>query len=114
MSENEIIEANRLIAVFMGGVFETNLPFAYTKSGWFCTPANNHMSIAQDHDLKYHLLWEWIMPVAKKCRFETNILNEEFSNLDSAIQNSLCNCEISNVFDTVIDFIKWYNAQSFS
>lgn len=59
-------ESNKLIAQFMGGIYRTDLPFTYTKSGWENTPANDNKQIAQDYDLKYHCDWSWLMPVIEK------------------------------------------------
>lgn len=122
MSHKEVSEGNKLIAEFMGGEFETNLPFTYTKSGWVNTPANSSRQIAQDYDLKYHSDFNWLMPVVEKIeklKFEIHIYShynwKEPNRVvicdwrDNIIINNSSDHKIEGLFKSIIEFIKWYN-----
>jgi hypothetical protein len=88
---------NKLIAEFMG------LEEIYT-------PLLNIYEISEtetclETDLAYHTDWNWLMPVVKKCREESN---DEDSYWE-AIYYSLVDLDIDNVYIAVVEFIKWYN-----
>lgn len=108
METNDIIEGNKLIAEFMGatpirGEYDMYQVIEDIKDG------ENEKHFFIPNEMEFNSSWNWLMPVVKKCRFETNHLNERFTQLDIAIQNALCNCEIQNIFETVVDFINWYD-----
>lgn len=122
MTNEEILNGNTLIAVFMGGEFRTDLPFTYTKEGWVNTPANDNMQIAQNYDLKYHSSWDWLMPVVEKIEdlddkfyfvkihsggcFIHPINNTKAYNVK---QYQAGKSKIEMVYATVVEFIEWYN-----
>jgi hypothetical protein len=82
---------NELIAEFMG----------LNKTAYKDTPPI--MS-----NLKYHTLWDWLMPVVE------NILNvcSESDNMESyyTIVDGIPNIEAT--YKAVVEFIKWYNQQA--
>jgi len=54
--------------------------------------------------MEYHISWDWLMPVAKKCiNPEDN--TEGWDNLAVA----LTTCNIEEVYQAVVEFIKEYN-----
>ena len=62
------------------------------------------MSIYKESEYKYHTEWNWLMPVAKKCiNPEDN--TEGWDNLAVA----LTTCNIDEVYQAVVEFIKTYN-----
>lgn len=61
-------------------------------------------------DLKFHSHWEWIMPVVFKILFKTGF-TKEGEPFIFAIQTALGNCEITNLWKTVIRFLEWHNQQ---
>lgn len=126
MSKENIIKNNELIAEFMGGKYETNLPFAYTKSGWTDTPANSSNQIVQSHTFKYNSSWDWLMPVIEKIQklgyvcviygnycniIEKDLFTKKYDgegfNIDY-YSESIDNV-IEAVYKCAIEFIKWYN-----
>jgi hypothetical protein len=111
MTQQEIIEGNKLIAEFMGGIFETNLPFTHTKHGWIDTPANDGKQIAQDYDLKYHSSWDWLMPVIKKIHeLDISIDNEVGSARQyNVVGSSIGPVTIESTWQACVEFIKYYN-----
>ena len=85
MSEQEIIEGNKLIAEFMGG---ENHPFLIPyipepDDIWFSVenhPEERHPdngSMWKLNELKYHSSWDWLMPVVEKIE-SLNIRNNGY------------------------------------
>jgi hypothetical protein len=66
MEQNEIIEGNKLIALFMGWK-----EMAHTKlKDWIITEIIESQECTKKqcalHQLKFHSSWDWLMPVGKK------------------------------------------------
>ena len=79
---------NKLIAEFMGVDYvdiDTNLE-------------NNK-------ELQYHTSWDWLMPVVESC-FER--LDDRDHSADE-IKRQLLVCNMSGVYDAVVEFIKEHN-----
>ena len=134
MSEQEILEGNKLIAEFMGGVFrEINNPY-YGDNSF------NVVSLVMYEDgekkfltyemngLKYHCSWDWLMPVVEKI--------EELSSLGGIVTIVQGQCRITSrmagdhtvmankshyitmgtkgkllaTYEAVVEFVKWYNS----
>ena len=116
MSEQEIIEGNKLIAKF------------FTEEKLF-----NHSIIlhgfSEDNDLffdsqlKFHSSWNWLMPVVLKINTMDNFdYSVKIFTMDCQIENSKgeiivrCECKynpdelINSVWEAVVEFIKWYNS----
>lgn len=119
MTNEEIIEGNKLIAKFMGGKFRKskdkntlNKYFDLKDKGYFY----------YENEICYHASWDWIMPVVEKIEsfgFYTNILSADNDNKKHAMHITLVNEEeqyslwyeskILAVYKAVVEFIKWYN-----
>jgi len=121
MSENEIIEGNRLIANFLG--FQYNSQKTYLNQ-------------------KYHSSWDWLMPVVNKienigsiveihgtrhalekinlhsCRIHYSVFNtvtDKYVADETVLfkYNTKFNIsKINCVYEAVVEFIKWYNKQN--
>jgi len=121
MSENEIIEGNRLIANFLG--FQYNSQKTYLNQ-------------------KYHSSWDWLMPVVNKienigsiveihgtrhalekinlhsCRIHYSVFNtvtDKYVADETVLfkYNTKFNIsKINCVYEAVVEFIKWYNQQN--
>ena len=102
-----IIENNKLIAEFLVNN-EGNL--VKIRDGVYSTIDENE--VPDDHltinDLKYHEDWNQLIDVVRKCRLNSN---EEDSYWES-IYYSLTELDIYNVYNAVVEFIKWYNKQN--
>lgn len=83
---------NKLIAEFMG--YEV-------KHGKCYSPKYKDGTIAP---MQYHISWDWLMPVAKKC-INPEVNTEGWDNLAVA----LTTCNIDEVYEAVVEFIKEYN-----
>ena len=80
-------ENNKLIAEFMK-VDQVDIDYAFNEHG----------------QLKYHLSWDWLMPVIEKI----TELCEEPQELDELKHALLC-VDIKSVYFIVVEFIKEYN-----
>jgi len=107
MTQQEIIEGNKLIAEFMGFLFDESKTDDHkfysesTQGGWTSKRYVNP---------KYHSSWDWLMPVVEK-------INETCKNtgyVDDIILFDLhiVGCAISDVWQGCIDYIRWFNTQS--
>ncbi len=112
-----IVGHNELIAEFMGAKGTVDYHNNSGLSSCYWTGGNRingyALSPCSAEELKYHLSWDWLMPVIKKCR-ETiepidrfgacsKWIKELFNNEDIFSDN------ISNTHDDAVKFIKCYN-----
>lgn len=115
MSQQEIYDANKLIAEFMGGKLKKgyfgnygyDLPKkikTYRNCGkdWWCITA-----------LDYNISWDWLMPVLQKIH---NGIIEESIELDAdgnylwtLIEESIKLFNIKAAHYNTVKFINWYN-----
>jgi|ERR1035437_2115565 hypothetical protein len=107
MVGRKIIEGNKLIAEFVGKeVPHTQMTFAGNRITTYVK-----VSDLGDEDWKrvmlcYHSSWNYLMPVVEK------ILKTDTGTLDVYslyVSDSLRTANINDVFEAVIDYIKWYN-----
>lgn len=112
MEAAEILEGNKLIAYFMGGIKHDDLL-------WTLKIKNNDKAyyILQTR-FKYHLDWSWLMPVIEKieegnfgfkmCRKVVEVYIDDTKEviLKTKEQNRL-----ASLYKAVVEFIKWYNNQ---
>lgn len=115
MTQEEILEGNKLIAQFMG---ETLLPI---KEGDLYPIITCTTGLKQT---RYHASWDWLMPVVEKIESFDN------SNIDSrvSIERNTCSIYYDNrsdlyefnawndgwskiqiTYSHIVEFIKWYN-----
>jgi hypothetical protein len=113
-----IEEKNRMIAEFMGvnknnnGTYELPQFGRLNLGGEFKTEFN-------DTQLKYHLSWEWLMPVVEEIeendRFDVEILQFGTIIKDNQVEivNNVAdisfNKKIDHTYNAVVEFIEWYN-----
>lgn len=119
MSEQEIIENNKLIAEFMGWTVEKN---HFSKVEKYGDKLQNERGISvKNRD--YHSDWNLLMPVVEKieinCKFDVHIYGHynwkepnrcvilDWRNKE--IVGTFNDSKIQCVFDAVVEFIKWYN-----
>lgn len=131
--QREYIEGNKLIATFMDYEY-TPSPVPIPKRGyaekqfgwnrkmewepWYIKimdeqdfPLDRYHLAYTNDDLKFHRFWDWLMPVVFKILFKTGFTKDGEEYI-FAIQNALGNCEITNLWKTVVEFIEWHNKQS--
>jgi hypothetical protein len=115
MSEQEILEANKLIAEFMGAIVlkepighaQRNIQFLYEVEGIF---------LHRDYDLKYHISWDWLIPACAK--FDSIFFGEdrtdmqqEYIELSDELDFKATSYELIPLFEQLVNCIKWYNSQ---
>ena len=99
-----ITENNKIIAKFMGATLTKDLQIMY--------PVYEGDS-SYVKDLKYHLDWNWLMEVVEKCLVgEAEYNEDEAKKAIHEIYESLCNINITSVYNACVKFIKWYNEQN--
>jgi hypothetical protein len=74
------------------------------------------------HELEYHKSWSWLMPVVEKIATIKHVQQVSVSTLKTRIwfdvssMNSFVEVDgdsmIQKCYNTVVDFVKWYNQQS--
>jgi uncharacterized protein YyaL (SSP411 family) len=92
---------NKLIAEFMGlkdgaKYFSPTLEVAES--------VGLGMHIYPD-EMRYHISWDWLMPVVEKIMWDNDIEDNECTNIEEA----LCDAKIDRVYEAVVEFIKTYN-----
>ena len=126
-----IIENNKIIAEFLdwefddlSETFETPFlklvePQAFGDEQFSCK--------LQDFELEFHSDWNWLMSVVEKienlqdennCAIYNVQIEQSFTEIidnhtsETIIYNIDADSKIEAVYNTVIEFIKWYNEQN--
>lgn len=129
MSEQEIIEKNKIIAEFMGVKFNPLDNFYYYGELMHTIPLlePNVWRLSSDQ-LKYHSSWDWLMPVVEKIESLEHITDEgnwgpyhfnlyrtstsfgygRFKIIATEQQGST---KLEAAYKAVVQFIKWYNTK---
>lgn len=119
MTEQKILEGNKLIAEFMG--IETKV-YSDTPTITFWN-FRNHMK--KESEMKYHSSWDWIMPVLAKIEKMGCIVEISFSLVvfcricaigkkEDRATNFIADNNgglepIVAAYKAVVEFIKWHN-----
>ncbi len=118
MKKSELNKNNKLIAEFMDSDFAKRLPKIWDGTDTEgidvskCAALKIFMYLKDYERMRYDNSWDWLMPVVHKILFGTNSNNAnsgKWADLTNNIQFALGNCEITNLFDTIVEFINWYN-----
>lgn len=131
MTNNEIVEGNKLIVIFMFPNFQKEFDEneISIKEGMFAKAC----LFARDWEaLKYHISWEWLMHVINKiesikdsyhgyfgvhivsnsCSIQaTKFRSDQISDPPYYFTNVVGSTKIEAVWISVVNFIKWYNKQ---
>ena len=109
MTQEEIITGNKFIAEFMypNAKQEYESGEIDIEDGVF----RKGMLIFEHFDqMRYHLSWDWLMPVYSKAIQETeNDGGDEHFDLQNYFEDAAMNNRIDLAFSAVVEFIKWYN-----
>ena len=101
---------NKLIAEFMGYPHMTDAvddrTIAYDVGGSVMNINNTHNendnNVFHPDDMKFHSSWDWLIPVVNKIEMECEGVPIQL--LDCSLY-----CEIGEVYQAVVEFIKTYN-----
>ena len=106
MTEQEIIDNNRIIAEFMGAKPCKQHP----NTQLFLTIKDNkNPSLQYWHLLKYHTSWDWLIPVFNKVYSTRGYMEyiRKYNVYDDGIVIDTFKILVS--YKRIIHFIKWYN-----
>ena len=126
-----IIENNKLIAEFLDWEFDD---LSETFETPFLKLVDSHAfgdeqfsCKLQDFELEFHSDWNWLMSVVEKienlqdennCAIYNVQIEQSFTEIidnhtsETIIYNIDADSKIEAVYNTVIEFIKWYNEQN--
>lgn len=118
--DKEILEGNKLIVQFMGGIVMTNNTCDnYTK---ICLPDWAYRLYDFDtlriNSYEYNSSWDWLMPVVENIDsvlFGDTLIEGKWCQINTPSSLPIRHRGISKieaVWLSVIEFIKWYNRQS--
>lgn len=138
MTQEQIIEGNKLIAEFMGACNKQTAPCiikAYVQDDEVCfhaeiEPTKEKRSTYKLTELLYNSSWDWLMPVVDKIEsvifypkdipnFSTSfsfIIHKKFVIINGitagypANKTDVLDSKPMAVWLSVVEFIKWYNA----
>jgi hypothetical protein len=116
-------EKNRMIAKFMGFEDESRFIGGHNvmrrKTIWKFG-CQQYESYNYD-DLKYHISWDWLMPVVEKIEsfegthgnnYKFTIQNEtSYIDCTNIISSPSVKSKIESTYQVVVEFIEWYNEQ---
>lgn len=116
MNKEEIIEGNKLIALFMGATLtedKRDQEYMFEAS-----PSPEYAAIYwRISQMKYHSSWDWLMPVVEKILKNQNKAAKFTEQVSSELWYSIFSHQISInllidinlMWQAVVQFIQWYN-----
>lgn len=119
MTQEEIIEGNKLIAEFDGYKFVNDDSLAYPNGYYYYPNDGCGNSLKELEEFEYNSSWDWLMPVIEKIEKTgccASIINngcniKTFISGDNGFNLNACDFEskIQTVYAVVVEYIKWYN-----
>ncbi len=121
MTNEEILEGNKLIAEFMGGKLVKSPCGIHVGFQVFSFDNGPEMP---ESWLKYNIYWDWLMPVVEKMEdmgycFTSDPWSHQLIEYGSGDEKIIITHEfdsktskIEDLYYTVILFIKWHNQQT--
>lgn len=122
MTNEEIINGNKLIAEFMG--YEKTIYSDVFNGDLYALDVSNG-EIYTISQMQYHASWDWIMPVVEKieqkgciveisyslvCMCRICVIWEKHEKAFNIINDNNGGLEpIIAIYKSVVEFIKWYN-----
>ncbi len=127
MKDEEILDSNKLIAIFMGGEYKKIFcGIDNTSENVFYMPNSHITDYVKDfkNGIPYHSSWDFLMPVVEKVRDSNCIVSIRF-NRQLATTNTCIACfekkwvkdieehgvGITSTYLAVLEFVKWYNIE---
>ena len=109
MTDQQILEDNKLIAEFMG--LKTYRDHIDHMNGSVETILCQSPIDSTTQSMQFHSSWDWLMPVAKKIITLCNEEREELFHSDyhKAIWKTIPKADIEDSFRVVVGFITWDN-----
>jgi hypothetical protein len=106
------MDDNKLIAEFMGMEKERHADGRYLFTNDLEEAKGTDTRFTEE--LYFHLSWDWLMPVVRKCKnVDADWINENAQHLIDDIDNALTCCwSEESTCKVVVEFIKEYNLKS--
>lgn len=106
MTNEELLEGNKLIAMFMGAKKMVIKNKLYLNGEPLFTIYDVPGHGSRVDDFKYHLSWDWLMPVVMRIR---DMRIDDFTKKKPLMQ-FVARLEFVNIYKETVEFIKWHNA----
>lgn len=115
MTQQEIIEGNKLIAQFLNWQLDLIGKWAKPAVGdGFNAPDGGYKSgdRREDKELEFHENWQWLIPVVEKIKsIPVNDGTELIRRIDKVV-HSLYQIKIGVTYLLCVEFLQWYNSLS--
>ena len=117
MTPEEIIEGNKIIALFMGWKVSKHLSSkSFLKKGGFHVINSDGSIMRASDQLKYHSSWEELIPVVDKIESTMTsdvVISKDqtiitFTRLNYPTISVKEKGRIENTYLAIVNFIKWY------
>jgi hypothetical protein len=110
MTEEQIIEGNKLIAEFMG---KSIYPRNWNDENW-----EGERRDYMPHEVKYHASYDWLIPVCFKIKEICNSIQDaKLVQIASSYLSNICIANnrfvINELYPAVVNFLKWYKQLKF-
>lgn len=107
-------ENNKIMAEFMGGLKNRESRLSLQNNEiWLPVHGVCHLGNS-GKVLKYHLSWDWLIPVVEKI-YNTDIYHDTYIFYNSSMFSSgkiELTINIESVYNACLEFIRWYNENS--
>lgn len=123
MTNEEILEGNKLIGEFLGMGWVNDSPEDYPNGYYISNNEDTDLPL-EVKDWEFHSSWQWLMPVVEKIEslgfwfnIKKNHVTIAWDNKGTTDSNMIHSefgdqPKIERVFICTIYFIKWYNQQT--
>jgi len=78
-----------------------------SNKGEYYRPLYNSGDWIPEDELQFHESWDWLMPVVETC-YHNGAEEQEIGD----ITHALLDCDLKNLYDAVVEFIKEFNLKS--
>ena len=119
MTQEQIMENNKLMAEFMGLKIQGHPYDLHHDWIWITVGDKTWTPVCElDSEFLYHSSWDWLMPVVDKIEsledYDVNMYGEqtdivEWKNDKYIIKANNGKSRLENTYNAVVEFIKWYN-----
>jgi hypothetical protein len=114
MTQEQVLEGNKLIACFVG--YKYNIGFKsyeLKKDGVVVNSIGLPLLMT---GFKYNSSWDWLMPVVEKIESIKNSDDYEVDIFGKCCDiggqfEGVCKTKIEGTYKAVVEFIKWHNKQ---
>lgn len=107
MTQEEILEGNKLIAEWLGMSIKLG-NFKESFVGWYETKGMLSVDYIRPESLQFHSSWDWLVPIIHVINALPHIKHGHILQL-ADLEIAWSRKKIEEIFESVIKFITWYN-----